>query len=108
MTQLSKLVKKHTTSAKKSSPTVKYGSWRAIGAGLVARVFPVPGMGHCQGEAENYNCECRVADIIARETGVPAEAVGRRPWPATSSLQQRWLSDQQKADIAAIAKKAEE
>jgi len=66
------------------------------------------GMGHCQGEAENYNCECRVADIIARETGVPAEAVGRRPWPATSSLQQRWLSDQQKADIAAIAKKAEE
>lgn len=66
------------------------------------------GMGHCQGEADNYNCECRVADIIARETGLSAEAVGRRPWPATSSLPQRWLTDDHKANIAEIAKKAEE
>lgn len=65
------------------------------------------GMGHCQGDTENYNCECRVADIIARETGLAPEAVGRRPWPATSSLERRWLNDQQKADIANIAKKAE-
>mmetsp|Transcript_4155 Transcript_4155/g.6806 ORF Transcript_4155/g.6806 Transcript_4155/m.6806 type:complete len:233 (-) Transcript_4155:273-971(-) len=60
------------------------------------------GMGHCQGDAENYNCECRVADIIARETGLPAKAVGRRPWPATSSLPRRWPSEQQKADIAKL------
>lgn len=65
------------------------------------------GMGHCQGDPENYNCECRVADIIARETGLPAAAVGRRPWPATSSLPRRWLSDEQKESIDAVSKKAE-
>jgi glycerol-3-phosphate dehydrogenase len=65
------------------------------------------GMGHCQGDAENYNCECRVADIIARETGLPAEAVGRRPWPATSSLPRRWLNDDQKEAIEEVSKKAE-
>lgn len=61
------------------------------------------GMGHCQGDIENYNCEARVAAIIARETGLPAEAVGRRPWPATSSLPERWLSDGQKEELAKIA-----
>lgn len=29
------------------------------------------GMGHCQGDPDNYNCEMRVAKIIARETGQP-------------------------------------
>jgi hypothetical protein len=65
-------------------------------------------MGHCQGDAENYNCECRVADIIARETKLPAAAVGRRPWPATSTLPQRWLNEEQKEVILAVSKKAEE
>jgi hypothetical protein len=66
------------------------------------------GMGHCQGDAENYNCECRVADIIARETNLPAAAVGRRPWPATSTLPLRWLNEEQKEVILAVSKKAEE
>lgn len=48
------------------------------------------GMGHCQGDPENYNCEARVKAIIARETGMPIEQVGGRPWPATSTLSQRW------------------
>jgi hypothetical protein len=65
-------------------------------------------MGHCQGDAENYNCECRVADIIARETKLPPAAVGRRPWPATSTLPQRWLNEEQKEAIVAVSKKAEE
>ena len=41
------------------------------------------GMGHCQAEPGNYDCEARVAEIIARELNIPVEAVGRRPWPAT-------------------------
>ncbi len=76
------------------------------------------GMGHCQGDKENYDCECRVAEIISRELKLPGEAVGRRPWPATSSLPgyifysvkyfyyflcyillERWLNDEQKAVI---------
>lgn len=61
------------------------------------------GMGHCQGDKENYNCECRVAEIIARETGLPIDAVGRRPWPATSVLPQRWLDESQKSDIASMS-----
>lgn len=48
------------------------------------------GMGHCQGDPANYNCEARVKAIIARETGMPIEQVGGRPWPATSTLFQRW------------------
>jgi len=58
------------------------------------------GMGVCQGDVENYNCECRVADVIARETGLPPSVIGRRPWPATSSLPSRWLTDEQKEAIA--------
>lgn len=54
------------------------------------------GMGHCQGDAENYDCECRVANIIARETALPINAVGRRPWPSTASTSDRWLSDAQR------------
>ena len=29
------------------------------------------GMGHCQADPENYGCEARVAEIIARETATP-------------------------------------
>lgn len=62
------------------------------------------GMGHCQGDDCNYQCEARVAAIIARETKLPVEAVGRRPWPATTNLPQRWLSDEQKKALAALQK----
>ncbi len=52
------------------------------------------GMGHCQADQGNYGCECRVADIIARENGYVDEAeVSRRPWPATSTLDKRWIDD---------------
>jgi glycerol-3-phosphate dehydrogenase len=39
------------------------------------------GMGHCQGDPDNYNCEARVRAIIAGENGVPVDQVGGRPWP---------------------------
>lgn len=51
------------------------------------------GMGHCQGDPNNYDCESRAAAIIARETGLPLEEVGRRPWPASSMLQKRHVYD---------------
>ncbi|KAL7526588.1 hypothetical protein ACHAXR_001554, partial [Thalassiosira sp. AJA248-18] len=51
------------------------------------------GMGHCQGDPDNYNCECRVKAIIARENNVSVDEVGSRPWPATSTLSQRWIDD---------------
>jgi len=51
------------------------------------------GMGHCQGDPDNYNCEMRVAKIIARETGQPLNMIGRRPWPASSLLTKRWMDD---------------
>lgn len=56
------------------------------------------GMGHCQGDALNYNCEGRVRAIIARELGNGArvDQVGGRPWPATSTLTQRWIDDDEK------------
>ncbi|CAB9524627.1 L-2-hydroxyglutarate dehydrogenase, mitochondrial [Seminavis robusta] len=57
------------------------------------------GMGHCQGDPENYGCEARVRAIIARENGVPVEEVGGRPWPATSTLTQRWIDDGEKSDL---------
>lgn len=57
------------------------------------------GMGHCQGDVENYNCECRVKAIIARETRVPIEEVGGRPWPATSTLTSRWVNDSEKNEL---------
>ncbi len=60
------------------------------------------GMGHCQGEKENYDCECRVAEIIARENKIPVEAVGRRPWPATSTVPERWFSDTFRDKLAAM------
>lgn len=58
------------------------------------------GMGHCQADKENYNCECRIANIIARELKYDNEdKVGRRPWPATSSLPQRWINEEQKEKL---------
>ncbi len=57
------------------------------------------GMGHCQGDVENYNCECRVKAIIARESKVTAEEVGGRPWPATSTLTSRWIDDTDKKGL---------
>ena len=57
------------------------------------------GMGHCQGDPDNYNCEARVKAIIARENGVPVDQVGGRPWPATSTLSQRWPDDAEKEDL---------
>eukprot|EP00978_Attheya_sp_CCMP212_P038056 scaffold185002_cov42-Attheya_sp.AAC.1 len=57
------------------------------------------GMGHCQAEPDNYNCECRVKAIIARENRVPVEEVGGRPWPATSTLTQRWIDDSEKMEL---------
>jgi L-2-hydroxyglutarate oxidase LhgO len=62
------------------------------------------GMGHCQGDPANYDCETRVANIIARETGLPPSAVGRRPWPATSMLPGRWPSNVQKKAIEQLGK----
>mmetsp|Transcript_4031 Transcript_4031/g.7752 ORF Transcript_4031/g.7752 Transcript_4031/m.7752 type:complete len:614 (+) Transcript_4031:55-1896(+) len=57
------------------------------------------GMGHCQGEY----CEPRVAKLIAREKRMAAGSVGRRPWPASSLLPQRWLTDKQKSDLKNLA-----
>jgi len=57
------------------------------------------GMGHCQGDEKNYNCECRVKAIIARENRTPVEEVGGRPWPATSTLTQRWIDDKERAQL---------
>ena len=37
--------------------------------------------------------------IIARELGVPLDVVPGRPWPATSILPQRWLSEEEKDAI---------
>ena len=57
------------------------------------------GMGHCQGDVDNYNCECRVKAIIARENKVSVEEVGGRPWPATSTLTQRWIDHKEKVQL---------
>ena len=57
------------------------------------------GMGHCQGDKDNYNCECRVAAIIARENDTDPNEVGRRPWPATSTLTGRWISDSERSEL---------
>ena len=75
---------------------------RALGRGLpidstqAIRKRTRAGMGHCQGDPCNYDCEARVKAIIARETGQPINMVGGRPWPATSTLTQRWIDDKEK------------
>ncbi|KAL9190852.1 hypothetical protein ACHAXT_000558 [Thalassiosira profunda] len=62
------------------------------------------GMGHCQGDPENYCCEARVRSIIARENGVSVDEVGGRPWPATTTLSQRWIDDEEKKDLENLAR----
>lgn len=57
------------------------------------------GMGHCQGDFKNYNCEARVRAIIARETGTPIRFVGKRPWPATSTLSERWPREEELQEL---------
>ena len=52
-----------------------------------------------QGDVENYNCECRVKAIIAREARIPTEEVGGRPWPATSTLKKRWIDDSERNEL---------
>jgi glycerol-3-phosphate dehydrogenase len=62
------------------------------------------GMGGCQGKPWNYGCECRVAQIIERETGLPnTAAVGRRPWSATSLFPRRWMTDDDKAVLQSVS-----
>ena len=64
------------------------------------------GMGHCQAQQENYGCECRVADIIARENGYTEEGeIGRRPWPATSTLNKRWIDDEDRDQFSRLMAK---
>mmetsp|Transcript_5336 Transcript_5336/g.8942 ORF Transcript_5336/g.8942 Transcript_5336/m.8942 type:complete len:716 (-) Transcript_5336:482-2629(-) len=70
------------------------------------------GMGGCQGKPWNYGCECRVAQIIAREAStaqgtLPVEQVGRRPWAATSQFPRRWLSPQDKETLAKLLLEAD-
>ena len=64
------------------------------------------GMGHCQGDPDNYDCETRVAQIIAREVGIPLAEVGRRPWPASSMLADRhvYVNDAEKQHIAELSR----
>lgn len=57
------------------------------------------GMGGCQGKHDNYQCEARVRAIIARENNVPISHVGGRPWPATTTLPRRWLTDDDKEQL---------
>jgi len=61
------------------------------------------GMGHCQGDPENYNCEERVAQIIARETGLPMETIGRRPWPGSSMMSKRIFDASDKARLTKLS-----
>ena len=49
-------------------------------------------------------CECRVAQIIARESGEQAKVVGRRPWSATSLFPRRWLTDSDRDVLRKVSK----
>jgi len=60
------------------------------------------GNGGCQAKPWHYGCECRVAQIIARETQENAASVGRRPWVGTSQLQRRWISDEDKGVLGRL------
>lgn len=62
---------------------------------------------HCsQGDPDNYGCEARVRAIIARENGTPVGQVGYRPWPATSTLPERWINDEEKEQLLERKRKA--
>eukprot|EP01126_Amoeba_proteus_P000449 TRINITY_DN10128_c0_g1_i2.p1 TRINITY_DN10128_c0_g1~~TRINITY_DN10128_c0_g1_i2.p1 ORF type:complete len:553 (-),score=125.38 TRINITY_DN10128_c0_g1_i2:99-1757(-) len=56
------------------------------------------GMGDCQGNPDNYDCEQRVKAILERELGT-GHSIGMRPWPASSFLPQRCLSKEQKSQL---------
>ena len=60
-------------------------------------------MGGCQGKPWNYGCECRVAQVIARETKGQTELVGRRPWSATSMFPRRWITPEDKEVLATLS-----
>lgn len=63
------------------------------------------GMGHCQADAGNCNCELYVAHLIAKKQQMSKVGnVGRRPWPATSLLNKRWLDDADKKHLQSLAK----
>ena len=53
-------------------------------------------------------CECRVAQIIARESGEQAKVVGRRPWSATSLFPRRWLTDSDRDVLKKVSKAPDE
>ena len=62
------------------------------------------GMGHCQADKDNCNCELYVAHLIAKQRQMSSvEAVGRRPWPATSLLNKRWLNDGDKKHLQSLS-----
>ena len=63
------------------------------------------GMGHCQGDPSNYDCERRAAAIISRETGLPLEEVGKRPWPASSMLKERhvYVDEEEQKQLVALS-----
>jgi len=61
------------------------------------------GMGGCQGKPWNYGCECRVAQIIARETKAAPAVVGRRPWSATSMFPRRWITEADKEVLQTLS-----
>jgi glycerol-3-phosphate dehydrogenase len=61
------------------------------------------GMGGCQGKPWNYGCECRVAQIIARETKAQTDVVGRRPWSATSMFPRRWITAEDKEVLQTLS-----
>jgi len=63
------------------------------------------GMGYCQGDPCNYECEARVAVIMARELGCRKEEVGRRPWPASSLLRQRFFGEDEAEFMKKLASK---
>ena len=66
------------------------------------------GMGGCQGKPWNYGCECRVAQVIARETKGQPAVVGRRPWSATSMFPRRWITDDDKSVLQKLSTPPEE
>jgi hypothetical protein len=40
-----------------------------------------------------------VKAIIARENNTTVDEVGGRPWPATSTLTERWISEEEKQEL---------
>ena len=61
-------------------------------------------MGYCQADPNNFNCEQHVASIIGKIKKININNVGRRPWPATSILKQRWLNDDDKNHLQTLVK----